>query len=99
MLSYNIYLFITRNSGENFGITKLQINNTFNIKIKAFMKKKKIEIIETKFRTKTITILKTKVLKDFNDSCMTIKIESIIVIYKNQAEKFVFINIKDNVKK
>lgn len=99
MLPYNTCLLITRNNGENFGITKLQTDNTFNIRIKAFMEKKKIEIMETKFRAKTRTILKTGELRDFNDSRMTIKIESIIIIYKNQAEKFVFINIKNNVKK
>lgn len=45
--------FITKNGGENFVIVKFQINNTFNIKIKTFMKKIEIEIIKAKFKTKT----------------------------------------------
>lgn len=49
---YNICLFITKNGSKNFGITRLQTNNTFNIGTEAFMKKEEKEIIEAKFKAK-----------------------------------------------
>lgn len=48
------------------------MDNTLNIKIEAFIKKKETKIIETKFKAKTQTILKTGGLKDFNGCQMTI---------------------------
>lgn len=38
MSFYDKYLFITKNGGINFGIIRLQTNNTLNISIEAFMK-------------------------------------------------------------
>lgn len=55
--------------------------------------------MEAKFKAKTPTILQTGALRDLNNCCMTIKVEFIIVIQKNQVEKLVLINIKDNTKK
>lgn len=52
ILTYNTCLLITKDKDVNFGITKLQINNTFNIKIEAFINKKKTETIEAKFKAK-----------------------------------------------
>ena len=53
MTSYNIYLFVTKNGSNNFGITGLQTNNTFNAGIEVFIKIEETEIIETKFKAKT----------------------------------------------
>lgn len=99
MLSYNIYLFITKDGSKNFGIVGIQINNTLNVKIETFIKKEETDIIEAKFKSKTWTILETDVLRNFNSYRITIKAESIIVMQKNQVEKLVFTNIKDNAKK
>ena len=63
------------------------------------MKKKETEIIKAKFKAKIQTILETSTLKDFNNCRMTIEAEFIIIVKKNQAEKLVFIDIKDNTKK
>lgn len=52
ILFYNVYLLITKNKNINFGIIKLQTNNTFNIKIEVFINKEKIKIIKIKFKAK-----------------------------------------------
>lgn len=70
---YDIYLLIIKDGNRNFGITGLQIDNIFNIKIETFMKKEETEIIEVKFKAKTQIILETSVLGNFNDYHMTIK--------------------------
>ena len=80
MLSYNVYLFITKNGGENFGIAGLQTDNTFNVGAEAFMKKEETEIMKAKFKAKTQTILKTGASRDFNGCRMTIEAESIMII-------------------
>lgn len=99
MLSYDACFLIIKDGGKNFGIAKLQTNNTLNIKIEIFMKKEKTEIMKAKFKVKTRIILETHTLEDFNGYCMTIKAESIMVIQKNQTEKLVLVDIKDNIKK
>ena len=99
MLPYNTYLLITQDNSKNFDIARLQIDNTYNVRIKAFMNKKKTEIIKTKFKIKTQTILETGASKTFNSCYIIIKAKFIIVIQKNQAEKLVFINTKNNIKK
>ena len=63
------------------------------------MKKEENEIMKAKFKAKTQTILEIGALKDFNGCHMTIEADSIMVLQKNQAEKLVFIDIKDNAKK
>ena len=63
------------------------------------MKKEETVIMEVKFKAKTRTILEIGVSGDFNDCYMTIKAESIMVVQKNQAEKLVLVDIKDNAKK
>lgn len=40
ILSYNAYMLITKNNGENFGIAELQTDDTFNIRTEVFMTKK-----------------------------------------------------------
>lgn len=40
ILFYDIYFFITKDSGENFDIKNLQIHNNFNIRTDTFMKEK-----------------------------------------------------------
>lgn len=80
MLSYDVYLFITKDESENFDIVGLQTNNSLNIGKRVFMMKKKKEIIEAKFNVKNRTIGKIGVCESFNDFCMTIEAESIIVI-------------------
>lgn len=49
---YDTCLFITKDSGENFGIAKLQTDNIPNIEIEIFIKKKETELIEAKFKAK-----------------------------------------------
>ncbi len=52
MLSYDACLLITKDGGENFGIEELQTDDTLNIGMEVFIKKKEKEIIETKFKAK-----------------------------------------------
>ena len=78
--SYDAYLLIIKNGGENFGIVGLQTDNTLNVGIEAFMKKEKKEIIETKFKAKNRIMLETSVSGDFNSCRMTFKVESIMVV-------------------
>lgn len=67
--------------------------------MKTLINKEEIEIIEAKFKAKSQTILEKGVLGDFNSCRMTFKAKSIIIIQKNQVEKLVLINMKDNAKK
>ena len=53
MLLYDIYLFITKDGGRNFGIARFQMDNIFNAGMETFMKKEETEIIEVKFKAKT----------------------------------------------
>ena len=99
MSPYNAYLLITKDGGENFGIVGLQTDNTLNIKTESFMKKEETAIIEAKFKAKTQTILETSALEDFNAYRITIEAKSIMVVQKNQTEKLVLVDIKDNAKK
>lgn len=41
ILSYDVYLLITKTGGENFGIPRIQNNNIFNVKTEIFIKKKR----------------------------------------------------------
>lgn len=52
MLSYNINLFFTKDRDKNFSIIRFQTNNTLNIRIEAFIYKKKAKSIEAKFKAK-----------------------------------------------
>lgn len=63
------------------------------------MKKEKTEIIKTKFKIKTQTILETGESGDFNGYRMTIKAEFIMIVQKYQAKKLVLVDIKNNAKK
>ncbi len=63
------------------------------------MKKEEKEIIKAKFKAKNQTILKTSVSGDFNSCHMIIRAESIMIKQKNQAEKLVLVDVKDNIKK
>lgn len=99
MSFYNIYLLINKDGGVNFGILGLQTDNILNIGIEVFMNKKEVEITETKFKTKSQTILETGISRVFNGCHMIIRLEFIMVIQKNQADKLVLVNIKDNTKK
>ena len=99
MLFYDTCLFITKDGDKNFGIARLQTDNTLNVGTEAFMKKKKTEIIEAQFKAKNQTILETDISEDFNGYYMTIKADFIMVVQKNQAEKLALVDIKDNVKK
>lgn len=87
MLSFDTYLLITKDSNKNFAIAKLQMDNTLNIEMEAFMKKKEIEIIEANFKAKTQIILNTSVLRNFNSYYMIITAEFIMVVQKNQIKK------------
>ncbi len=80
MSSNNTCLLITKDGGKNFGIARLQTDDTLNIGMEAFIKKEEKEIIETKFKAKNQTILETGVSGDFNGYCMTIGAESIMVV-------------------
>lgn len=59
VLSYNTFLLITKNRGKNFDITRLQTDNTLNIRLKVLINKEEAEIIEAKFRAKSQIMLKT----------------------------------------
>lgn len=96
---YNACFLISKNSSKKFSITKLLIDNTLNVRIEVFMKKKETKIIKTKFNAKTWIILEIGISKNFNGYYMTIEAKAIIVVQKNQVEKLVLVNIKDNVKK
>ena len=98
MLSYNAYLLITKDKGENFGIARLQTDNTLNIRTETFIKKEEKEIIEAKFKAKIQIMLEIGVSGDFNNCRIIIRVESIIVVQKNQVEKLVLIDVKDNAK-
>lgn len=87
MLSYNVCFLITQNVDKNFGIARFETDDTLNIGMKAFMKKKEIEIMEFKFKAKTQIILKTGVSGDLNGCCITIQAEFIMVMQKKQVEK------------
>ena len=54
--------------------------------------------MEAKFKAKTLTILEIGILRDFNGCYIAIKAESIMVVKKNQTEKLVLVDIKDNAK-
>lgn len=99
MLSVDIYLLITKNRGENFCLAELQTDNTFNVETKTFIKKEKTETIEAKFKTKTWIMLEADVSRDFNCCYVIIEAEFIIIVQKNQEEKLVLVDIKDNIKK
>ena len=87
LLPYNACLFIPKDIGENFGITRLQTDNIFNVEMEAFIKKEETEIIKAKAKAKTQTILKINISKDYNNYCIIMKTESIMIVEKNLAEK------------
>ena len=87
------------NRGVNFGITGAQTDDTLNVGTEAFMNKEEAKITEAKFKAKSRTILETGTSGDLNGCRMTIEAESIMVVQKNQAEKLVLVDIKDNAKK
>lgn len=91
-------MFITQASSINFDIAIFQTDNTFNVWIKTCINKKEAKIIKAKFNIKSQIILETCALGDLNDYHIIIEAESIIVMQKNQIEKLVFINIRDNAK-
>lgn len=53
ILSYGACLVITKDNSKNFGIIGIQIDNIFNIRMEAFIKKEEIGIMEAKFKAKT----------------------------------------------
>lgn len=52
ILFYDICLLITKDNGKNFGIVGIQIDDTFNVRMEAFMKKEETDIIKTKLKAK-----------------------------------------------
>lgn len=74
---YDICFFIIKNISKNFGMEKVLINSTFNIKTKTFIKKENIEIVEAKFKTKIQTSLKISLLRNSNSQHIIIKAKSI----------------------
>lgn len=98
-LFYDICLFISKDGGVNFGITRLQTDDTHNIKTETFINKKKAEIIEAKFQAILQTILGTDISKNFNSCHMIIEDKVIIVEYKDQVDKLFIVDIEDDTKK
>ena len=86
MSPYDACLIITKDGGKIFDIVRLQMDNTLNDGIKAFMKKTRLEIMEAKLKAKTRTILKTGASGDWNNYCMIIEAESILIVQNNKAE-------------
>lgn len=80
MSFYDLYFLITKDSGENFGIIKLQTDNSLNVETDTLIKKKEIEIMEAKLKIQTQTVVQKGVLRNFNSYYMTIEIESIIIV-------------------
>ena len=80
MSLYDICLLIIKDSNENFGITRLQTDNTLNIGTERFIKNKETEIMKAKFKAKTRTILKTGTSRDFNGYQMTIEAKFFMVV-------------------
>lgn len=73
MSFYDPCLLIIKNKDVNFSITELQTDNTFHIRIKAFINKKKTKIIKAKLKAKSQTMLETGASKNFNSSYITIE--------------------------
>lgn len=92
-------MLIIKDRNINFDITKLQIDNTLNIKIEIFIDKEETEIIKAKFKAKSQIILKTRISETFNSYYMIIKDKTIIIIQKNQGNKLLIVNIEDDIKK
>ena len=67
--------------------------------MEAFMKKEEKEIINAKFKVKNQTMLETGISGDFNSCRITIEAKSIMIVHKNQTEKLVLVDVKDNAKK
>lgn len=88
ILFYNGCLLITMVRDENFGKARLQIDNILNVWTKPFIKNEEKEIIAAKFKAKNRTILEIIIFGDFNNCCITIEVELIIVVEKNEVEKF-----------
>lgn len=99
MSFHDTYLLFIKDSGENLGMARLQIDDTLNVRTKAFMKRKEKGTIEAKFKAKNRIILETGISGHFNDCRMRIETESIIVLQKNQPEKLVLFHVKDDAKK
>lgn len=99
ILSYDACLLIIKDGSENFGIVRIQTNDTLNVGTEIFINKEETENIEVKFKAKTQTMLKTSIFRDFNSCYKIIETKSIMVVQKNQVEMLVLVNIKDNAKK
>lgn len=87
MTFYDTCLFITKDSGNNIGIVGLQTDDTVNVGTETFIKKEEKEIIRAKFKAKDQIIPEIGISPDFNGCSMTIEVESIINLQKNQAER------------
>lgn len=83
MSFYNMCMLITRDEDVNFGIIKLQTDNTFNIEIEIFMNKEDVGIIKTRFKSKSYTMLETSILRNFNGCRIIIEDKAIMVVQKN----------------
>ena len=83
MSFYNTCFFIIKNSAENFGIAKFEMDNILNIRTEAFMKKEETQIIKAKLKAKTQTILEIGASGDFNGCRIRIKAKSSIIVQKN----------------
>lgn len=80
MLFYNTCLLINIDSSENFGIARFQTNNILNVEIEAFIIKEEIEIIKAKFKAKIQIMLKTSISGNFNNYCIAIEDEFIMIV-------------------
>lgn len=80
MSFYDTCLLFTKNEGINFCIKEFQINNMLNVGIEIFINKKKVEIIETKFKAKLQTMLENNLSRNFNSCHMTIEDKITIII-------------------
>lgn len=63
------------------------------------MNKEEIEIMEANFKAKSQIMLETGISRDFNGLHMTIKDKAIMIVQKDQTDKLLIIDIKDNTKK
>lgn len=99
MSFYETYPLIMKDNDRSFGIVELQNDNTLNVEREPFMKKEEKEIIKARLKAKNQIIQEISLSADFGGYSMTIEAESIIVLQRNEAEKLVLIDVKNNAKK
>ncbi|PVH72590.1 hypothetical protein DL98DRAFT_432909, partial [Cadophora sp. DSE1049] len=99
-LTYNLYLLISTKENSEFGIVKIQTNDTLILGNDSFITKKKKKIAKTKFLTKPIQVLNPSESLTFNRYTITINGDSFYILQKSQNTRLKLVNVKkENYKK